>query len=262
MFESKEDCIKKGYTEDYVLRRVLRQFSERVPRVLHTCIVDRFRLKDTSYSWSFCNTGMSLCFHYPEVGAGSVDVELFAKGGEFFRTEIYNEINPLIKKLMPGIKQWNGFIECSVCHEITLEMIGDTRCNCCQRELEKRRREKKMKRAELTEKIPVYHGYVYFIQGKTSRNIKIGYSINPDRRLIELQTHSPEQMKELARIPAKKTLEKRLHRQFRSYLVPGKREWFYPKRIILKYIKRVNEKAEEPHKIKPKRRRKRRTVTA
>lgn len=72
--------------------------------------------------------------------------------------------------------------------------------------------------------------YVYFIQSGSKRGpIKIGKSINPEKRLKELQTGSHKELRLIAKIPCSSDthafhLEKMLHMRFKKFRING--EWF------------------------------------
>jgi hypothetical protein len=65
----------------------------------------------------------------------------------------------------------------------------------------------------------VNHGMVYFIA--TGSRIKIGHSLNPERRLAQY----PPDMEVLRLVVGTRTDERRYHRMFADYLRDG-REWF------------------------------------
>lgn len=67
---------------------------------------------------------------------------------------------------------------------------------------------------------------VYFIQAEDGGPIKIGYSDDPAKRLIELQTshHSPLVIR--STISGPPSLERKLHTRFRAHRLSG--EWFSP----------------------------------
>lgn len=80
-----------------------------------------------------------------------------------------------------------------------------------------------------------YKGYVYFIQGQCGGAIKIGYSVNPEKRLKELQTGYPDTLVMLLMIPGSEATERALHRQFEASRLKG--EWFRPDACIIEKIK-------------------------
>lgn len=80
-------------------------------------------------------------------------------------------------------------------------------------------------------------GYVYFIKAKCEGNpIKIGYSIDPKKRLKSLQTASPVKLKLVKAIPGNRDTERNLHRRFKKYRIRG--EWFKSEKL-LSFIKEV-----------------------
>lgn len=77
-------------------------------------------------------------------------------------------------------------------------------------------------------------GYVYFIQDPDTKEIKIGLSNNPKRRLAELQKHDKgKNLKIIKQIYSNDMykLEKYYHDKFKEYRLPprkgdGGTEWF------------------------------------
>lgn len=81
---------------------------------------------------------------------------------------------------------------------------------------------------------------VYFIQGVTSKRIKIGVSNDVINRLHKLQTGAPEQLQLLAVIEAGgKALEQDLHTRFGKDRTHG--EWFEASPALIAYIKMIKE---------------------
>jgi len=76
-------------------------------------------------------------------------------------------------------------------------------------------------------------GWVYFIQGTISKNIKIGHTTKTMRqRLRGIQSSDP--LVVLKTIPGTKEDESRLHIAFRD--AHSHREWFRPTEALLAYI--------------------------
>jgi len=80
--------------------------------------------------------------------------------------------------------------------------------------------------------------WIYFIE--STNGVKIGRSKNPDKRILELQTANPNQLKLIKKIPTKwsSRVEKILHRTFNEYNLGG--EWFmidYTDKYIQECIK-------------------------
>lgn len=82
-------------------------------------------------------------------------------------------------------------------------------------------------------------GHVYFIQMGEDGPIKIGYSLDPEKRLATLQTSSPEPLSLLVTIKGGKTLEKSLHDRFAAHHKRG--EWYEPVPNLLAYIEALVE---------------------
>lgn len=89
------------------------------------------------------------------------------------------------------------------------------------------------KALEILEECPVEEK-VYFIQGETSKLIKIGYSQDVQGRLDNLRASSPESLLLLIAINGDRQLEKQLHHRFSGLRKHG--EWFCPDQEILDLI--------------------------
>ena len=80
----------------------------------------------------------------------------------------------------------------------------------------------------------VVTGHVYFIQAQVSRAIKIGFAVDVERRLKEIQTGNPEVLEVVGAMPGTVRAEKSLHRQFRADHIRG--EWFEASAALVDYI--------------------------
>src|SRR4051812_41688845 len=67
-------------------------------------------------------------------------------------------------------------------------------------------------------------GMIYFIEAVGHGRVKIGYAANPWKRLRQLQTGHPFELKMLACLPGELSDEQRLHKEFDSLRIGG--EWF------------------------------------
>jgi hypothetical protein len=76
--------------------------------------------------------------------------------------------------------------------------------------------------------------HVYFIQSGCHGPIKIGRGADPEKRLKELQTGSPQPLFLLGSIVGAPHNEGRLHHHFRGSQMRG--EWFRPTRGLLEFI--------------------------
>ena len=85
-----------------------------------------------------------------------------------------------------------------------------------------------------------HKGYVYFIQGVCGGSIKIGYSLDPAKRLKELQTGYPDTLTILLMIPGSEAIERALHRTFEASRLKG--EWFRPDGCVIEKIKELKVK--------------------
>jgi hypothetical protein len=79
-------------------------------------------------------------------------------------------------------------------------------------------------------------GYIYFIENTHDSLIKIGKSLNPSKRLKELQTGSGFELRLIAQKYCSKMLkmEQHLHKKFEEDQMEG--EWFLPSSGLLEYI--------------------------
>ena len=75
---------------------------------------------------------------------------------------------------------------------------------------------------------------VYFVQGHTTRLIKIGWSKSPSMRFDNLQCGSPDKLVILKEIETSEEAERYLHLQFKDLRQHG--EWFYLGERLLKFI--------------------------
>src|SRR5262249_10864231 len=75
-------------------------------------------------------------------------------------------------------------------------------------------------------------GVIYFIQNTVSKAIKIGYSKDPRKRLIGLQSTTPDRLELLGYIHGGLEHERCYHDKFEEYRL--QREWFKP--IILPLV--------------------------
>jgi hypothetical protein len=77
--------------------------------------------------------------------------------------------------------------------------------------------------------------YLYFIEAVDTGYIKIGRSVNPERRLAQLSTGSPNQLVLLGQISGGSELEAELHRSFGNLRERG--EWFRTSGELKQFIK-------------------------
>ncbi|HEC38637.1 hypothetical protein LCGC14_0695440 [marine sediment metagenome] len=82
------------------------------------------------------------------------------------------------------------------------------------------------------------YGYVYFIQGLNGGLIKIGYSMNPEKRFKKIQDNSPINLRIICYIKGGRAKETKLHRKFRDERQHS--EWFEPSERLLEYINSCN----------------------
>ena len=79
--------------------------------------------------------------------------------------------------------------------------------------------------------------YVYFIQCGKTGPIKIGYANDVKARLATLQTASPFDLRLLATIKGRPSLERQLHNRFAGDRLRG--EWFLPTSELLAFVSEV-----------------------
>jgi hypothetical protein len=82
-------------------------------------------------------------------------------------------------------------------------------------------------------------GYIYFIQGESGGAIKIGHSMDPVKRLRDLQTSYPDNLILLLMVAGSETDEKALHEQLAASRLKG--EWFSPSDEVLSAIETFRE---------------------
>lgn len=82
-------------------------------------------------------------------------------------------------------------------------------------------------------------GCVYFLQGRDTRRIKIGYSkdIVPTRRLKELLTGCSESVNLIGFVPGTCRMEGAIHRMFSADRFV--REWFQPSNRLVAFIQKI-----------------------
>ena len=76
---------------------------------------------------------------------------------------------------------------------------------------------------------------IYFIRGKESGNIKIGFSIHPDKRKANLQTAHYEELEFIGIMDGSLEDEANIKKKFSQFNIRG--EWFYPSQEIIDFAK-------------------------
>lgn len=85
-------------------------------------------------------------------------------------------------------------------------------------------------------------GYIYFVQGEVTKNVKIGFTRNhPEQRIKTLQIGSPDRLQLLGWCYGRRTAEGTLHNRFAPRRLFG--EWFACSPELLTFIQEVNGKA-------------------
>lgn len=96
-------------------------------------------------------------------------------------------------------------------------------------------------------------GHVYIMQCGDLPRVKIGYSINPERRLRQLITTGvPDDLRVIATIPGPPALERDYHRQFADYRVRG--EWFRYEGEVKQWVEWIAGKADRERELASQRR--------
>ena len=80
--------------------------------------------------------------------------------------------------------------------------------------------------------------YIYFAKIKNKEIIKIGYSINPKKRIIDMNTAMPLDIEILAVIKGSRKTEKWLHKLLQKYNIKG--EWFEYNDSVKQIIKKID----------------------
>lgn len=80
-------------------------------------------------------------------------------------------------------------------------------------------------------------GFIYFIETKDSKAVKIGFSIRPGERLWGLRTASPFQLRLIGYLPGTHGTERSLHRRFAEYRMHG--EWFQNSGSLQSFIQGI-----------------------
>jgi hypothetical protein len=75
---------------------------------------------------------------------------------------------------------------------------------------------------------------IYFILDRERQAVKIGISMNPRKRLVELQQANPGTLELLATVPGDATREWLIHEQFKSSRLRG--EWFRATKKLMSRI--------------------------
>jgi hypothetical protein len=88
-----------------------------------------------------------------------------------------------------------------------------------------------------------YTTYVYFIQGVTTRLVKIGMSENVGLRLVMMQQGSPDRLRLLGTVAFRDFrealhIEHRLHVRFANCRAHG--EWFRPDAALTKFLQSID----------------------
>ena len=84
--------------------------------------------------------------------------------------------------------------------------------------------------------------FTYFIQGEQTQLIKIGQTRqDPEKRLAQLQTGSPDKLVLLKAVESEQGYEAHLHRLFQEHNSHG--EWYYP---VPKLIAFIDKEVDQP----------------
>lgn len=87
-------------------------------------------------------------------------------------------------------------------------------------------------------KSPEYtKGHVYFIRGEDTGKIKIGFAVDPEIRLRDLQTGSSEKLSLIKFIEGTQEKETEIQNRFKKYRIHG--EWFEPAEELVEFIENL-----------------------
>jgi hypothetical protein len=75
---------------------------------------------------------------------------------------------------------------------------------------------------------------VYFVQPEVGGLIKIGCTLNIQKRLAQLRAHSAQPLRLLGALRGHRPLEMHLHERFAADRVHG--EWFAPSPLLVKFV--------------------------
>lgn len=81
-------------------------------------------------------------------------------------------------------------------------------------------------------------GWIYFV--RVQDFVKIGFTVDPQKRLLELQTASPFSLELLCQHEGNRNKEAELHRRFAKYRVRPDGEWFHLDQEVKNYIAKQN----------------------
>lgn len=86
---------------------------------------------------------------------------------------------------------------------------------------------------------------IYAIQGEMTQSVKIGWSFEPEKRLMSLQTGAPEKLKILGTCYGAMTQERAIHAHLAPHRLSG--EWFAPAPLVMEAVEKIIscDKAEE-----------------
>jgi len=79
-------------------------------------------------------------------------------------------------------------------------------------------------------------GYIYFLLAEDTGLVKIGFTVDPGRRIRALQTSSPVKLTLLGKVPGDRWREERFHLVFRDLREHG--EWFRLEGKLKEFIER------------------------
>lgn len=85
--------------------------------------------------------------------------------------------------------------------------------------------------------VPENTGFVYVIGNEHMKICKIGYSVNPHKRISAIQTGCPYPIEIIAIVKGSREMEKALHRKYVMYKTSG--EWFRYEGKLKESIKQI-----------------------
>ncbi|MGH1372954.1 MAG: GIY-YIG nuclease family protein [Cellvibrionaceae bacterium] len=163
-------------------------------------------------------------------------IELIASNvtSEKLNFELEHDARVIARHMGLGVQR----VEEMMRHMVTLGLFESSGGVITCMKLAKRADEYTTKTLAVTGGTNANEGYVYFISGKASGDIKIGFSKNPWARLKSLQTANSKSLKLLAKIGATQECETWLHNHFKDQRKNG--EWFGRNEKLLAAIELID----------------------
>ncbi len=88
---------------------------------------------------------------------------------------------------------------------------------------------------------PKRHPFTYFAQSGDGWPIKIGFSVDVDKRISEVQTGCPWRVVVLAKVEGGAAKERSMHERFAKDRIRTDGEWFHPSPELIAFIASLNQ---------------------